>query len=145
MQDKNPHLRRAILSTAPEADADDDSGLPSLHEGEYQAFARASNKPVYAVHFVTPAGDVRSFQYAHLDSDSRYEASRLTLKFMGMEPVRVTIEGRNLWRLYDYLHQHRMPWVMIATRDLAVDGQPIVIRINYATVSEDASQAFTIR
>jgi hypothetical protein len=126
-----------MLTASPDGDGEDDSGLPSLQEGEYQAFARASNKPVYAVHFVTPAGDVRSFQYAHLDSDSRYEASRITLKFMGMEPVRVTIDGRNLWRLYDYLHQHRMPWVMVATRDVAADGQPIVTRIGYAAVAED--------
>jgi hypothetical protein len=139
MQDKNsnPHLKRAFLAAGPELSSDEDLGLPSLQDGEYQAHARAANKPVFAIHFVTPAGEVRSFQYAHLDSGSEFKATRIELKFLGMDPVRVIIEGRNLWRLYDYLHQHRMPWVMVATRDVAADGQPIVTRVSYATVGDE--------
>jgi hypothetical protein len=51
------------------------------------------------------------------------------LVFMGLEPVRVIIDGRNLWRLYDYIHQHRIAWVMVASRDFAKDGQTIVTRV----------------
>lgn len=35
----------------------------------------------------------------------------------------------NLWRLHDYIHQHRMPWVKVATNDLAKDREPIVTQV----------------
>ena len=133
--DPNSNLRNLLNPVSVERPAEEEeSGLPSLKDGEYQPHARPSNKPVYGIHFVTPGGDVRSFQYVHLDSGSQFAAGRITLAFMGMEPVRVTIEGRNLWRLYDYIHQHRMPWVMVAGRDFAEDGQTIVIRVTYQAI-----------
>jgi len=135
--DNKAQLRNVLNPTIPDRAEEEESGLPSLKEGEYQAHARASNKPVYAIHFVTPAGDVRSFQYVHLDSGSQFNAEKITLAFMGMEPVRVVIEGRNLWRLYDYIHQHRMPWVMVAGRDFAKDGQTIVSRVSYHSIKAE--------
>src|SRR4051794_3819674 len=114
VRERDP-LKR-FLPPPPEAE---EEGLPSLKPGEYRAHGRPANKPIHSVHFVTPAGTVRSFQYVHLDSGSRYTAERITIQFMGLEPVRVTIEGRNLWRLYDYLHQHRVPWVLVAAREFA--------------------------
>ncbi len=137
VSDNNARLRNVLNPTAPDRAEDEDSGLPSLKDGDYQAHARAANKPVYAIHFVTPSGEVRSFQYVHLDSGSQFTAERITLAFMGMEPVRVVIEGRNLWRLYDYIHQHRMPWVMVAGRDFAKDGQTIVTRVSYQPIKGD--------
>jgi hypothetical protein len=137
MRDDNPHLRSVLRAGAVEqSPTDEDSGLPSLREGEYQAFARPSNKPIYDIHFVDPKGEVRSYQYVHLDSDSRFTAERITLRFLGMEPAKVTIAGRNLWRLYDYIHQHRMTWVMTAARDFATDGQPIVTDISFMVLRE---------
>lgn len=137
MQGNSPdvHLRSVLNPAIPTAD--DESGLPSLKDGEYQPHARPSNKPVYAIHFVSPGGDVRSFQYVHLDSNSQYAAGRITLAFMGMEPVRVLIDGRNLWRLYDYIHQHRMSWVMIAGRDFVQDGQTILTGVTYTSISTE--------
>jgi hypothetical protein len=131
------HLRTVLNAAATDRTPDDDSGLPSLKDGEYQAHARPSNKPVYAIHFVNPAGEVRSFQFVHLDSGSRFAAERIMLTFMGMEPVRVAIHGRNLWRLYDYIHQHRMPWIMVAGRDFAKDGETIVTKVAYDPVRGD--------
>jgi hypothetical protein len=142
MQGKSPdndsHLRSVLNPTTVERPAEEESGLPSLKDAEYQPHARASNKPVYGIHFVTPGGDVRSFQYVHLDSGSQYTAGRITLAFMGIEPMRVVIEGRNLWRLYDYIiHQHRMSWVMVAGRDFAKDGQTIVTRVTYTPIKPE--------
>jgi hypothetical protein len=131
MHDDNPHLRSVLRNNAPEQAGDDESGLPSLADGEYQAFARPANKPVHAIHFVNPKGEVRSFQYVHLDSDSRFENERVVLRFLGMEPTRIVISGRNLWRAYDYIHQHRLTWIMAAAREFAADGQAIVTNVSF--------------
>jgi hypothetical protein len=137
MRDENPHLRTAIRTAPSESPlTDDETGLPSLCEKQYVPHARPANKPLYSIHFVTPKGDVRSFQYVHLDSNSSFSPECITLKFLGMEPVRVVIRGRNLWRLYDYVHQHRMPWVMETARDFAQDGQTIVTQVSFAAVKE---------
>jgi hypothetical protein len=52
----------------------------------------------------------------------------ITLRFAGTHVMQVTIKGRNLWRLYDYLHQHRTSWIMRADRDLA-DGQEAIVTV----------------
>jgi hypothetical protein len=137
MPDNNPHLRNAMRQVAAEAPPDEESGLPSLSDKQYAAHGRPANKPIYSIHFVNPAGDVHSFQMVHLDSHSTYSAECITLKFLGMEPVRVVIRGRNLWRLYDYIHQHRIPWVVEAARDFAQDGQTVVTQIAFTNVTAD--------
>ena len=60
------------------------------------------------------------------------DGENLTIK------VAVTIRGRNLWRLYDYIHQHKMPWVMRVDvgRDFAADDEPVVTAIEFAEVKE---------
>lgn len=144
MHDKtNPHLQRVLNLTgaaAAESDGDEDSGLPSLEGAAYSAHARPSNKSVTALHVVTAAGDVRSFQYVHLDSSSEFSGDRIVVKFMGMEPIRVVIEGKHLWRLYDYIHQHRMPWIRVAAREFAEEGQTIVSKVTYAILRDDETQ-----
>ena len=141
-RDNNVHLRSVLAAGPVETVDEDESGLPSLDDSEYQAHARASNKPVFSLHFVNMAGEVRSFQYVHLDSNSHFTAERITLQFMGMEPVRAVIDGRNLWKLYDYIHQHRMAWVMECApkRDFSKDGETIVTRISIALIDEDEAQ-----
>jgi len=135
MRDDNPHLRSAMRPAVSDvSQGDDETGLPSLNEKQYVAHARPANKPLYSVHFVNPKGEVRSFQYVHLDGSCSFVADCITLKFLGMEPVKVLIRGRNLWRLYDYIHQHRMAWIMQASRDFAQDGQTIVTQIDFTTV-----------
>lgn len=138
MRDDNPHLRSAMRPGASDAaQSDDETGLPSLNERQYTPHGRPANKPLYSIHFVNPNGEVRSFQYVHLDSNSSFSAEGVTLKFLGMEPVKVVIRGRNLWTLYDYIHQHRAAWVMQAARDFAQDGQTIVTRIDFVAVTHD--------
>lgn len=78
----------------------------------------------------------------HLDSDTRFaiegKAQVIHLRFCGSRTTAVTILGRNLGRLYDYLHQHRMPWIarIDSGRDFAADGEPVVTAIEIAEVKE---------
>jgi hypothetical protein len=133
------HLRN-VISSIDEAPADDDRGLPSLADGTYRAFSRASNKPLYALHFISPQGLVRSFQYMHLDSDSSFNPEHIALRFTGVSIVNVVITGRNLWELYDYIHQHRTAWVRQAARDFGADGEAIITGITIIAMNDEAGR-----
>ena len=131
--DNHSKLRSSLfggkpVDTQPE-DEPADSDLPDS-SAPYQAHARPANKPVYALHCCLGKDGYRSFQYVHLDSDSSFQTTSgghvITLRFAGTQVVQVTITGRNLRQLYDLLHQHRIPWLMQADRDLA-DGQEAIV------------------
>jgi hypothetical protein len=123
----------------PEPDSDD--VLP-LAGDPYQAYAMPVKNALTRLCCVMghegfrPGGKAyRFFQYVHLDSDTDLsftpQGQVLTLRFAGMKPVIVTIRGRNLVRLCDYIHLHRMPWIRVADRDFqATDGsgdnEPII-------------------
>ena len=138
MPDDNPHLRSVMRpSVADLPQAEDELGLPSMGDKQYVPYARPANKPLYSIHFISPKGEVRTFQYVHLDSNSSFSAECITLKFLGMEPEKVVIRGRNLWRLYDYIHQHRTAWVMQAARDFAQDGQTVITQVAFTAVRQE--------
>jgi hypothetical protein len=107
----------------------------SLESTTYQAHARPGNKVLPSVHFILRDRSIRTCQYIHLESDSRFEplpqgkGHRLTFRFAGSAELCVVIEGRNLWQLYDYITQHRMPWVyeLPDGRDFE-DARSVVIR-----------------
>jgi hypothetical protein len=124
------HLQQVLGRGRLEQETDNE--LPEPGEA-YQAYARANNKPVYSLHCVLGKEGVRTFQYIHLDSSSSFETvskgQLITLRFSGSRLWEVKILGRNLWRLYDYLHQHRMPWIVRADRDFSTDKEPIVVAI----------------
>ena len=80
---------------------------------------------------------MRSFQYAHLDSDTSFTAECITLRFMGMAARKVLIHGRNLRQLYDGIHQHRTAWVREAARAFAADNEPIVTKVQIEPLEED--------
>ncbi len=121
---------------APVRESEPEEGLPA-NGAPYAAFSRRSNKPEFSLHFLTAAGTMRSFQYAHLDSDSGFTAECITLRFMGMMPMKVVIDGRNLRQLYDYLHQHRVAWIREAARAYGTDGEPLVTKVTITPVKED--------
>lgn len=133
-------LKDAQSRSPSQADGAADQLAPDLVDldGAYQAHARPSNKPVQSIHCLLGKEGVRSFQYVHLDSDSQFRVTNggqvIVVRFAGLKSVQVTIRGRNLWRLYDYLHQHRMPWVMRADRDFAADKEPIITAIDFEDV-----------
>lgn len=139
-------IRRYAAPAVPDIppQGEDECGLPDLKAGAIGCCARPSNKPCFSIHFLKPDGSVRSFQYRDLDSNTSYEAGAITLKFLGMEPVKVVIRGRNLWSLYDYIHAHRMPWIMEASREMGQDAKgpdgkplPVVSAIRFEAVSEE--------
>lgn len=139
MQDKAYNnlfaLRTPVTTPEPE-----ECDLPNLGSGEYQAHGLAANKPLFAIHLHTAKGELRSFQYVHLDSDCRYTPGCIALRFIGLKPMEVVIRGRNLWRLYDCIHRHVMPWVVEidAARDFVPDGHPVINRIEFIQVAEEA-------
>lgn len=110
----------------------DECMLPDFAKG-YKAFGRASVKPLYTLHCFLGKEGFRSFQFVHMDSDSTLTTERdgqvITLRFAGLKPVIVMIRGTNLRLLYDYIHQHRMPWIAQADRDFPRGDEPMISRI----------------
>src|SRR5262245_4835004 len=55
----------------------------------------------------------RFFQYVHLASDKDFGFTKdgqvIPLRLAGMNPVLVVVRGRNLLRICDAIHLHRMP------------------------------------
>jgi hypothetical protein len=119
----------------------DESLLPDSAHG-YMAHSRPANKPLYTLHCILGKEGYRSFQYVHLDSDSRFavegKGQVIRLRFSGSKTTAVTIRGRNLMRLFDYVHQHRTAWVMQieAGRDFAADGETVVTAIEIEEVRD---------
>ena len=94
-----------------------------------------------SVHFILKDRSIRSCQYNQLESDSSFtflpqgKGNRLVLRFSGTAGLKVVIEGRNLWRLYDYIAQHRMAWVheLSAERDFEGEDEAVVNAIDFET------------
>ena len=71
--------------------------------------------------------------YAHAAYCTEYlmGCERLPLRFAGSKTVEITVRDRNLLRICDYIHLHRMAWIRVADRDFAdaggvPDHQPII-------------------
>jgi hypothetical protein len=139
--DNHSKLRSSLFSGKPvDAKPEDepaDSDLPDT-SAPYQVHARSANKPVYTLHCCLGKDGYRSFQYVHLDSNSSFKTTPtghlITLRFAGTQVMQVMIAGRNLRQLYDLLHQHRIPWLMRADRDLAEEQEAIITAIEIAAV-----------
>ncbi|WP_337173562.1 hypothetical protein [Paludisphaera sp.] len=107
--------------------------------GEYRAFAMPSYKPLPRVHFFLKDRAVRVGLYADLDSFPEYRPATgasgetLILCFKSRVITEVTIEGRHLWPLFDYLSLQRMPWMreMAAERDFEAEATPVIHRIAF--------------
>lgn len=138
-------LTRRRPAAEPERDADvpPELLLPDPSKG-YEPCARPSHNSLYTLHCILGADGYRSFQYVHLDSDSSLSSEGkgqvIRLRFCGSKIIAVTIHGRNLWRLHDYIHQHRMAWVMRADRDrdFAAGNEPVITAIEIEEVREPA-------
>jgi|GEM_PF-5974786 len=143
----NPHLAgRHIppadrLARIPTDDDPDHVDFPPSNEVDYKSYARAWVKPIRSIHFFTHDGRCRTFEYADLRSrcgqDHDFESTCFKLTFLGMRAVEVVVEGRGLWPLYDYIHQHRLPWVMVAGRDFSKNGDTIVTRVIFNSLKPD--------
>jgi hypothetical protein len=112
----------------------------------YQAHARPGNKLLPSIHFILRGHAIRTCQYMHLESDSHFtplpqgQGQRLAFRFAGSVAVAVVIEGRNLWRLYDYITQHRIAWVHELPEGRDFEGErAAVIRSIMFEVSESGA------
>lgn len=120
-----------------------ESLLPD-ERAEYTAAAVQSNKGLARLVCVMgragfqPGGKAyRAFQYMHLDSDASFgytkDGQEMVFRFVGLTPLEVTVRGRNLLRIFDYIQLHRIAWIREADRDFedgeAVDekGRPLPI------------------
>ena len=67
------------------------------------------------------------FQYVHLDEgEFGFTANGeqwFAFLFSGRRPKLLTVHGRNLRRICDYISLHRMPWIRLADRDFRPGGR----------------------
>jgi hypothetical protein len=140
------HFMDVLTRRRPEAERSRDAEmppelLPDPSKG-YEPCARPSHTSLYTLHCILGGDGYRSFQYVGLDSNSSLTADGngqvIRLKFCGSKTTAVTIRGRNLSRLYDYLHQHKIAWVMRLDRDrdFAAGNEPVITAIEIEEVQE---------
>jgi len=141
MNDKAPrNLKQALAAATPEkSQPDDELDLPAMRSSEYQPHGLPTRRPVPSIHFINIRGDVRSFQYIDLDSNTALTSEGIALRFDGMRPVAVQICGRNLWPLYLHIHAHRIPWVreVAKERDFVKDGETVITAVRFLDASAD--------
>ena len=114
----------------------DDAALPAYGD-PYKAAGMPDPNPLTRLCCIMgregfqPGGKAyRFFQYVHLDSDTDLGFTKdgqvITLRFAGASKmVEIKVFGRNLLRICDDIHLHRMPWIRVADRDFkAADGVP---------------------
>jgi hypothetical protein len=104
--------------------------------------ARPSAKELPGLHVIRRRASTRSFQFAHLGYQE-YDPSNtwFVVEFNEPEKWRLTVRGRNLWAIYNYIAQHRLEWVKEADRDFARDGEMIIMSIDIEEVKEKAELA----
>jgi hypothetical protein len=109
---------------------------------EYKAHARAANKPVLTLRFLTADASIRGFPYANLDGIDLVPADRpddgpaIVVRFAGIAVTEVKIEGRHLDTLYDQIGHHRVGWVreLPPRRDFKDAGEVVITRIAIRTL-----------
>jgi len=104
---------------------------------DYKAYGNPTIKPCYALSLIV-GGAIRSFQYYHLESNSTFSIENdeqcIRLRF---NDTPITIRGLNLRRFYDYVMQHRMPWVWMVDRDFSEAQEGIVTDIDVKVPTEE--------
>lgn len=135
------HSAKLRTNDPEKLDGDEEAVNFAARGGEYRASGRAANKalPRFFVFFnklgFGPGKKaVRQFQYIELDSDGDEEdgcgfgltdtGQEFSVKIAGSKLWKLTVRGRNLWEIYDYLSLHRLPWLRVADRDFADADDP---------------------
>ena len=131
-------LKRASLgpSPAPPEEADPETLSISQMDGKYSTM-RPANKNLTRLHVIHRDGSVESLQYHHIDAKSEFNGGSFTFLFSGAKLWELTVEGRNLWRLYDYISLCRWPYIRVATRDFDEQGEVVTaVRIKEIVIRE---------
>ena len=131
-----PDAAPESATTADVGDFDSLDALPKASD-EYAAFGRAGNKPLTTLYFMLKDGSWDGFAYANLERIRLTPASEagggneLVLRFAGSSATEVRLKGRNLAKLYNYLGQHRTPWVreLPSERDFQATSAAVVTAV----------------
>jgi hypothetical protein len=109
----------------------------------YRAHSRAGNKPLLTVSFLLrDATSSRGFSYATFDSIDLLPSPTpsggpvIVIRFAGLAPTEIRIEGRNLSTLHAYLGEHRVAWVRErGGRDFLEESAAVVSGITMTALS----------
>lgn len=82
----------------------------------------------------------RSFDYSHMGY-REYDPGNewFIIEVNEPEKWRIRVEGRALWKIYNYLHQHRVEWIEPAigrTEKGISDGVPVIVRITVQRIED---------
>ena len=110
----------------------------------YKAYSRAANKPLLTVCFLLKDSAVRGFSYSNFDSIDRVPSPvagggpAIVMRFAGLAPSEVRMEGRNLNSLFDYAGQHRILWIRERgeRRDFIEEPATVVSKISITRINE---------
>jgi hypothetical protein len=91
----------------------------------------------------------RSFDYSHMGY-REYDPGNtfFVIEINEPEKWRIRVEGRALWKIYNYLHLHRLEWIEPAVGRSAMavpDGVPVIERITIQRIEEKADHVATGR
>lgn len=106
---------------------------------------RPTNKPVPRLHIVERS-KVTSAQYVHLLTGSVFmvtpngQAFVLEFAMTDRKILRVTVQGRNLWKVFDYCQLHRWSYLRAADRDFTKGKEPIILSIGIEVVQEEQGE-----
>lgn len=126
MADKK--LTDLLSRTTPKPEPEDDEDLGACA-------SRPVVKYVPAFH-VKMRDSVRSFDYGHVGL-KKYEPTCFVLEFHEPDHWRLTVEGRNLWSVFNYLVLHRLEWIQPVDRDFEDGKKPVITKIVIEQVKED--------
>lgn len=88
---------------------------------------------------------LRSFDYSHIGYRG-YDPSGNTwfvIEINEPEKWRLRVDGRALWKLYNYLHQHRLEWIETVIGNAAMgipDGVPVIERITIQRIEDEQEE-----
>lgn len=145
MPESNDSLSK-ILSRANPVAASKNGDTPPADDGDALTLAdmngktmRPANKNLTRLHVVDRQGKVRSFQYAHLDVESRFDGDTFILLFAGTKHYQVTVtgHGKRFWAAYDYCTLHRWPYLREAAGSMpeANEGDAVFTKIEIKDVT----------
>lgn len=120
-------LNRTKLGEPPPLAAEEPDGDAiafSQMDGKY-SMLRPANKTLPRLHVIHADGRVETLFYHHLDARSEFKGTSFTFLFSGAKLWELTVEGRNLWRMYDYISLCRWPYIRVALRDFDQEGEVV--------------------
>ena len=133
------HLPKSAREAANGRAAKDDGTAESEFDGVTAMGVIGQGKALLRLHVIREPGKRISFQYQGLDSHSEYEPGRFVVDFAGTRHWRVTVTGRNLWRVYDGITRHAVPWIQqtMPGRDFEErKGQAVITGISVEEVGK---------